>query len=103
MENVDTIENLNNSELTTSNIMNASAAFIECQKLHTYLKKNKEIKHCLIPKPVLSTFAYHSFRQEINLYILLNTSNTSYHNTNIKFYLNFNVFKLQNEVHNVNE
>ena len=32
-----------------------------CHKIRTYIKKNKGIKSCLIPKPPLSTPACHSF------------------------------------------
>ncbi len=46
-----------------------------CHKISTYIKKNKGIKSCLVPKPLISTFACHSFTLLITLYTMWNMSN----------------------------
>ena len=52
-------------------------AFWLCHDIYTNIKKNKGIKSCLIPEPLLSTPACHSFPLLITLYTFYNTSNES--------------------------
>ncbi len=46
--------------------------------MSTYIKKNKGMKSCLVPKPLISTSACHSFTLLIILYTMGNMSNESY-------------------------
>ena len=52
-------------------------AFRPCHKIYTFIKKNKGIKSCLTPKPLLSIAACYYFLLLITLYTLWNKSNES--------------------------
>ena len=67
MENVDTNWNLEKKISKNSNSTIVRTAFWPCHKIWTYIKKNKGIKSCLVPKPLLSTPACHSFPLSITL------------------------------------
>ena len=54
---------------TVSNSTSEKAAYWDCHKIYTYIKTNKGINSCLIPKPHFLTSACHSFPLLITFYV----------------------------------
>ena len=67
MENVDTNWNLEQKISKNSNSTLVRTVFWPCHKFWAYIKKNKGIKSRLVPKPLLSALACHSFPLLITL------------------------------------